>query len=109
LGSGGRNQETALSAALAIEGAAGIVVSCLATDGVDGPTNAAGAIVDGSSATRMRDRGIDPEAALENNNAYPALEAVGDLLITGPTGTNVADLYLVLIGGADPSSKRVKV
>ncbi len=95
-GKGGRNQELALAAALGLEGIAGVAVMALATDGTDGPTDAAGAIVDGSTASRGRDRGWDLRAALEDNNAYPLLADVGDLLQLGPTGTNVNDLLVLL-------------
>jgi len=68
----------------------------LATDGTDGPTDAAGAVVDGSTAGRARDRGWDLRAALQDNNAYPLLADVGDLLLLGPTGTNVNDILVLL-------------
>jgi hydroxypyruvate reductase len=97
-GRGGRNQEFALSAALGIAGLANVVVGALATDGWDGPTDAAGGMVDRGTAARIREAGLDPEEALAQNDAYTALKAAGDLLVTGPTGTNVADLYFVLLG-----------
>ncbi len=97
-GRGGRNQELALSAALGIEGVDGALVCALGTDGRDGPTDAAGAMVDGRSTERMRAGGVEPRAALAENDAYPALQVAGDLLFTGPTGTNVADLYLIVAG-----------
>ncbi|MFO7549419.1 MAG: DUF4147 domain-containing protein [Acidimicrobiia bacterium] len=93
-GSGGRNQEAALSAALAIEGSGDIVFGAFATDGVDGPTNAAGAVVDGGTTERIRAAGVDPEAALSANDSHRALDASGDLVLTGPTGTNVCDLWI---------------
>ena len=62
----------------------------------DGPTDAAGGVVDGSTLTRMRKNGIDPQKALANNDSYHALQAAGDLLITGATGTNVADLQVLI-------------
>lgn len=95
-GKGGRNQELALAAAVGIAGVPGVVVCALGTDGRDGPTDAAGAMVDGGTIARMRAYGFDPETVLRNNDAYPALAAAGDLLVTGPTGTNVGDLCLVL-------------
>ena len=95
-GKGGRNQELALAAALGLEGIAGVAVMALATDGTDGPTDAAGAVVDGSTAGRARDRGWDLRAALHDNNAYPLLADVGDLLLLGPTGTNVNDILVLL-------------
>ncbi len=96
-GTGGRNQELALSAALALDGLPDVVLLALATDGTDGPTDAAGAIVDGATAARARALGLDLHAALHSNDAYPALDAVGSLLRTGPTGTNVNDLLIMLI------------
>jgi len=96
-GRGGRNQEVALAAALGIQGLSGVLVASVGTDGRDGPTDAAGAMVDGESVERMRRAGFDPEQALAQNDAYPALAASGDLVVTGPTGTNVADLMMVLV------------
>jgi hydroxypyruvate reductase len=95
-GKGGRNQELALAAALGLEGMSGVAVMALATDGTDGPTDAAGAVVDGTTAGRARDRGWDLRAALQDNNAYPLLADVGDLLLLGPTGTNVNDILVLL-------------
>jgi hydroxypyruvate reductase len=68
------------------------------TDGNDGPTDAAGAFADGDTVARARTAGLDPVAALEGNDAYPFFEALGDLVITGPTRTNVMDLRLILAG-----------
>jgi glycerate 2-kinase len=93
-GSGGRCQEAALAAALAIDGSTDILFGAFATDGVDGPTNAAGAVVDGGTVARIRAAGIDPEAALAANDSHRALDASGDLVTTGPTGTNVSDLWI---------------
>ena len=95
-GLGGRNQELALSAARGIEGLDNVVIASMATDGTDGPTDAAGGVVDGETIVRLREKNIDVEEALENNDSYHALEAAGDLLNTGPTGTNVNDLVLLL-------------
>jgi len=95
-GLGGRNQELALSAARGIEGLENIMIASVATDGTDGPTDAAGGIVDGKTMARLRKKGIDAEEVLNNNDSYHALEAVGDLLKTGPTGTNVSDLVVIL-------------
>ncbi len=97
-GRGGRNQEVALAAAMALEGKADTTVIALATDGTDGPTDAAGAIVDGETVRRATAAGFDPAQALERNDAYPLLLATGDLLFSGPTRTNVADLFLVFAG-----------
>lgn len=93
-GRGGRNTEAALAAALEIDGRDGIAFAAFATDGVDGSSGAAGAIVDGGSAERIRRSGVDPERALADNDSATALEASGDLVLTGPTGTNVADLWV---------------
>jgi glycerate 2-kinase len=97
-GKGGRNQEFALAAAIEMEGLQNAVVLAAGTDGTDGPTDAAGAIVDGTPASRARAMGIDPKKSLEENDAYPLLESTGDLLKTGPTGTNVMDLNVMLLG-----------
>jgi hydroxypyruvate reductase len=96
-GIGGRNQEFALAAAAGIEGAEGVVVLSGGTDGTDGPTDAAGAIVDGTTLQRGRDRGFDAADFLRRNDSYTFLRAVGDLLVTGPTFTNVMDLRLVIV------------
>jgi glycerate-2-kinase len=95
-GKGGRAQELALAFALAIRGRP-FVALFAASDGTDGPTDAAGAAVDGSTASRALARGLDPLAHLERNDAYPLLAAAGDLIRTGPTDTNVTDLALVRI------------
>ena len=96
-GKGGRNQELALAAALALEGLLDIALLALATDGTDGPTDAAGAIVDGRTAALARSAGWDPVRTLADNNAYPLLDAIGALLHTGPTGTNVNDIAVLLV------------
>lgn len=93
-GLGGRNQELALRVALALDGRAGWRFLSAGTDGRDGPTDAAGAVVDGHTAERIRDAGGDPKALLANNDSHEALMLAGDLLITGGTGTNVADLQI---------------
>lgn len=94
-GRGGRNTEAALAVSIQIDGVDDVVFASLSTDGVDGASDAAGAIVDGGSAQRMRDSSISPEAALMNNDSHHALLASGDLVHTGPTGTNVADVWMV--------------
>ncbi len=94
-GRGGRNQEAALAAAIALDGTTG-GFAALGTDGVDGPTDAAGAIVDGGTISRMRAAGIDPQVNLTGNDSYSALQASDDLIITGPSGTNVGDLWFAL-------------
>jgi glycerate-2-kinase len=96
-GKGGRNQELALAAAIALDGTDGITVVSLGTDGIDGPTDAAGAVVDGTTVERARALGLDAHAMLANNDAYTFFAATGDLLHTGPTGTNVTDLQIVVI------------
>ena len=96
-GKGGRCQEFALAAALEMEGSSGAVVLAAGTDGTDGPTDAAGAIVDGGSAARARAHGMDPAARLADNDAHPVLQASGDLVVTGPTNTNLLDIYLVIV------------
>ena len=96
-GLGGRNQEFALTAALEIDGLEGVVALSGGTDGTDGPTDAAGGIVDGTTVQRARDKELDARSYLERNDSYPLLKAVGDLLVTGPTLTNVMDLRLILI------------
>jgi glycerate 2-kinase len=96
-GLGGRNQEFALAAAIEVDGLEGVVVLSGGTDGTDGPTDAAGGIVDGTTVQRARDKGLDARGYLARNDSYPFLKAVGDLLTTGPTLTNVMDLRLVLI------------
>ena len=97
-GRGGRSQELALAAALAIEGEPGVLVAAAGTDGRDGPTDAAGAMVDGGTVARGRAAGLEARDALERNDAHTFLRASGDLVVTGLTGTNVNDLVLVLVG-----------
>jgi len=97
-GRGGRNQELALGAAAALDGLPGALLVSFATDGRDGPTDAAGAAADGTTLARARRAGFDSVRHLRDNNAYPLLDAIGDLIRTGPTGTNVADLALILCG-----------
>jgi glycerate-2-kinase len=96
-GRGGRNQEVALGAALALGGARGIALLAAASDGEDGPTDAAGAYVDGATAAAARRAGVDLEAVLARNDAYLALERLGALVRTGATGTNVMDLAIGIV------------
>jgi hydroxypyruvate reductase len=101
-GQGGRNQELALAAAVALDSAAGpagaeVVVVSLATDGTDGPTEAAGGLATTGSVARGRALGLDAAAALADNASLPYLNALGDLIITGPTGTNVNDLIFAFV------------
>ena len=94
-GLGGRNQELALAAAPLLAGLDKVAVVTLGTDGTDGPTDAAGAIASGSTASRAAEKGLSIASYLENNDAYHFFQALGDLLITGPTNTNVNDLIFV--------------
>ena len=96
-GKGGRNQEFALSAAIDIDRCGNIVVFSAGTDGNDGPTDAAGAIADSTTVQRAQNQGMDPMTYLLNHDAYPFFEQLNDLVITGPTNTNVMDLRLMLI------------
>lgn len=96
-GLGGRNQEIALAAALAIAGLPNVAIAALGTDGTDGPTNAAGALATGETVGRAQAIGLDAQTHLANNDAYPFFQALSDLIITGPTGTNVNDLLFVLV------------
>jgi glycerate-2-kinase len=95
-GRGGRCQEFALAAALAMEDDDPFVVLAAGTDGTDGPTDAAGAVVDAGTAARGRRAGLDAGRCLNANDSYTFLRAAGDLLVSGPTNTNLLDLYLVL-------------
>jgi len=104
-GRGGRNQEVALGAALAIDGLAETLVISLGTDGTDGPTDAAGALADGTTIQRGADLHLDPHRSLVENDAYLYFDALGDLLMTGPTRTNVNDLMCVFVGLPESKSK----
>lgn len=97
-GKGGRNQEFALASAIKLDGMENVVVLCAGTDGNDGPTDAAGGVVDGTTLARAAQAGLDARRYLDDNDAYPFLEKVDDLLKTGPTNTNVMDIRVVLIG-----------
>lgn len=96
-GRGGRNQEFALAAALEISGIEKVVVLSGGTDGTDGPTDASGALADHTTVQRAEAMGLNPNAHLKNNDAYPFFQKLGDLLITGPTRTNVMDVRIVLV------------
>jgi len=96
-GKGGRNQELALAAAEGISGHSGLAVFSIGSDGTDGPTDAAGGYVDWQTADTLQDFGINIHDVLQNNDAYHALEACDGLVITGPTGTNVNDVAVVLV------------
>ena len=99
-GAGGPSLEAAIAAAFELEGMPAAAVF-LDTDGSDGGTDAAGAIVDGSTVGRARDRRVDLRGALYAHRSREPLEALGDLLISGPTGTNVNDLLVVALGAGD--------
>lgn len=96
-GLGGRNQELALSAAKGIAGLKDTLVFSMGSDGTDGPTDAAGGWTDGTTQERLAQQGISIDAVLQDNDAYHALKAVDGLVMTGPTGTNVNDLSVLLI------------
>ena len=96
-GRGGRNMEFALASAIAIDGERHVVVLSGGTDGTDGPTDAAGAIADGETVVRARAKGLDPPDYLRRNDAYPFFQILGDLLVTGPTRTNVMDVCIMLV------------
>lgn len=96
-GLGGRNQEFALAAAIEIAGLPNTVILSAGTDGTDGPTDAAGAMADGTTLARAEVLGLSAPAYLRNNDSYHFFEATGDLIKTGPTGTNVADIQLLLV------------
>nr|WP_251316428.1 glycerate kinase [Flintibacter muris] len=98
-GKGGRNQELALSAAQGIAGLDNVLVFSLGSDGTDGPTDAAGGMADGQTASRLQEQGLSIHQVLEDNDAYHALAKADGLIVTGPTGTNVNDVAVVLIGG----------
>ena len=98
-GKGGRNQELALSAASGIDGMDNACVFSVGSDGTDGPTDAAGGWTDGTTAAKLRAQGVQIFDVLKNNDAYHALKAVDGLIITGPTGTNVNDVSVLLIRG----------
>ncbi len=96
-GTGGRNTELALAFAMEIEGMKGITLLSAGTDGTDGPTDAAGAIVDGDTVSKAKNTGLDPGAYLRNNDSYNFFRQINGLFITGPTGTNVMDLQILIV------------
>lgn len=96
-GRGGRNQELALSAAEGLRSIHRAAVFSVGSDGTDGPTDAAGGYVDGSTADEFAALGISIPAVLQENDAYHALQAVDGLIVTGPTGTNVNDVAVLLL------------
>ena len=97
-GKGGRNQELALAAAVGIDGIPGAAVFSVGSDGTDGPTDAAGGYVDHQTASELKAQGISIYNVLQDNDAYHALQKTGGLIITGPTGTNVNDVAVALLG-----------
>lgn len=96
-GCGGRNQELSLSAALRLQGIDGAAIASVSTDGLDGPTDAAGAIVDGKTIERAKQMGMEPEEYLMENDSHGFFSRLGDLIQAGPTGTNVNDIFLAVI------------
>ena len=109
-GKGGRNQELALAAAEGIRGLRDTAVFSIGSDGTDGPTDAAGGYCDGSTKDRLLSKGIDLYQVLRDNNAYMALEEAGGLIKTGPTGTNVNDVAVLLIkrGDGDAAAEQIR-
>jgi hydroxypyruvate reductase len=104
-GMGGRNQELVLSAAEGLEGIPNAAVISIGSDGTDGPTDAAGGYADGTTAAALRTAGISIPSVLRRNDAYHALKEIGGLVFTGPTGTNVNDVAILLIR---PASERME-
>ncbi len=96
-GVGGRNMELALAFAIEIKGSTGITLLSAGTDGTDGPTDAAGAIVDGNTVANAMAAGIDAQQYLDNNDSYNFFKKAGGLLITGPTGTNLMDIQMIVV------------
>lgn len=97
-GKGGRNQELVLSAAEGIEGIENLVIFSIGSDGTDGPTDAAGGLADGNTKKRLKEKGLKLQEILNKNDSYNGLAAADALIITGPTGTNVNDLTVILCG-----------
>lgn len=97
-GKGGRCQEFCLAGALAIQGMNDVLLMAAGTDGTDGPTEAAGALADGRTVQRASQKGLDARASLTENDSFGFFSALGDLITTGPTNTNLLDLYLLLVG-----------
>jgi len=96
-GRGGRNQEICLGAALKIQGLDRVVLASVSTDGVDGPTDAAGAVVDGKTISRSEKLGLNAEEALKENDSYTFFSKINDLILTGPTGTNLNDITILIV------------
>lgn len=96
-GMGGRNQELAFASAKNISGLKNVKIISFSSDGTDGPTDAAGAFVDGETFNKIKEKNIDYDHILDNNDSYTALKQINQLIITGPTGTNVNDVSIILI------------
>jgi glycerate-2-kinase len=96
-GLGGRNTEIALAFAIEIEGIQGLALLSAGTDGTDGPTDAAGAIVDGRTIAKAKNMGLEADEYLKNNDSYNFFQQIGGLFVTGPTGTNVMDIQIIVI------------
>jgi glycerate-2-kinase len=96
-GMGGRNQEIALATVKKLNGIDGAIIASLSTDGIDGPTDAAGAIADGKTLARAQKMGLNPEKFLAENDSYNFFSKLGDLIFTGPTGTNVNDISVIIV------------
>jgi glycerate 2-kinase len=96
-GKGGRNQEMALATAMKLDGMDGVVIASLSTDGIDGPTDAAGAVIDGKTLARASQLRLIPERFLADNDSYDFFSKLGDLVLTGPTSTNVNDVSVIII------------
>jgi glycerate-2-kinase len=100
-GEGGRNQEFALAASLKVEESRGIVIASIGTDGTDGPTDIAGGIVDGYTVKRAKEKEIDLFENLRRHNSSYVFRQLDDAIFTGPTGTNVMDLRLLVVGASN--------
>jgi hydroxypyruvate reductase len=96
-GLGGRNQEFVLAAAIALQKSTGVTIFSAGTDGIDGPTDAAGAVADSATLLRACSMNLNPQSFLDNNDSYHFFERAGGLVKTGPTGTNVMDVRILLI------------
>jgi glycerate-2-kinase len=99
-GLGGRNQELALALAVNLRDVEGFVAASMGTDGIDGPTDAAGAVVTDDTLRRAVEKGLNPEEYLENNDSHTFFKKVGGLIYTGPTGTNVGDITVIIVLGS---------
>jgi len=95
-GEGGRNQELALAAAKGIDGLDNVLLFSLGSDGTDGPTDAAGGVADGETINKLKNKGLDIDKILADNDSYNGLKAIDSLIITGPTGTNINDVTVLL-------------